>query len=82
MTLRQISWACDHVAEMLLILINLLTTWLIKAKFWIFPSQEKYHDFEKAQSVAETFILMSDVGAVSVWAAMGQFLFQAILVLD
>ena len=31
-TVRQISWACDHLAEMLLILVNLSATWLIEVK--------------------------------------------------
>ena len=33
LALRQISWGCDHVGEMLLFLINLLSTWLIEAMF-------------------------------------------------
>ena len=32
MTVRQMSWACDHVAEMLLILSDLFSAWLIEAK--------------------------------------------------
>ena len=31
MTVRNIRWACDRVAEILLILINLFSTWLIEA---------------------------------------------------
>ena len=31
-TLKEMSWSCDHVAAMWLILIILLATWLFEAK--------------------------------------------------
>ena len=67
MAVRQnlMSSANDHVAEMLLILINLLATWLNAAKSKIWAYKEKYHDFMWAQSVAETQILFQ-----SVWGCM------------
>ena len=45
MMLRQMSWACDHIAEMLLISINLLSTWLIKfLKMTIFVMHQFLHN--------------------------------------
>ena len=65
MTLRKISWAFDDVVDMLLILINLLSTWLIEAKVldMTVKYKEKSQDFYRAQSVTEAFCF-SHVGAI------------------
>ena len=55
MTLREISSACDHVAEMLLILISTLSTWLMEVKSSIWPCKEKSHDFDWAQTFSFKF---------------------------
>ena len=39
------SSACEHLAEMLLILILLLVHWLFDAKSQMWLSKEKSHDF-------------------------------------
>ena len=34
------SWECDHVTKVLLIIFNLLSTWLIDAKSKMWPSKD------------------------------------------